>query len=85
MGVEDDRHTPTTARLGLGRREQRTPDALAAARFVDPEVFDARVAAPREAVDARDERPALVAQEAGQRLAVAVAGRREVELEDRVA
>src|SRR5262249_55875350 len=54
-------------------------EAVAAHARVDPQDVDLRVAAPGEAVDAGDERAVVVAQEARERPAVAVAGGVEIE------
>src|SRR5919198_1231166 len=74
VSIDDDRLAASSSRLTFGGREEPTTQPPATQALVYPEVFDAGVTAPAEAVQSGDESAALVVQEAAKRSPIAVTG-----------
>jgi hypothetical protein len=74
VSIDDDRLASSSSRLTFGGREEPSTQPPATQALVNPEVFDAGIAAPGEAVESGDESAALVAQEAAKRSPIAVTG-----------
>ena len=64
VGLERDRAAAAPLGFFLGCHEQRPSCALASKRLTHPEKLYPRVAAPREAVETREQCPVVIAQEA---------------------
>jgi hypothetical protein len=85
VSIDDDGLASSRSRLAFGGPEEPTTEPLATQALVNPQVFDAGVAAPGEPIESGDESAALIAQEAAKRSPIAVTGPVRVVLEHAIA